>query len=481
MYDFGLFLNGKQENASNPEKITINSPADGSPIGSVPRASAEEAQAAVSAAKTAFATWSDLSAYERQKIINKATAFVRTKADDIGLIMAKEQGKPLKQSVGEVYGSCDTLDYFAAQGVRVEGTINQTEKKDLYSFVVYQPVGVCALITPWNYPLSLLSWKLGPALAVGCTAVVKPTSTTPLCPMAFCEALTDGGIPAGVINVITGGGRELSEPLLCNPDVAKIAMTGSSNTGKNIMKAAAPFLKKVSLELGGHAPAIVAQDANCTLAAQIVAYKGFRNMGQSCSSVNRVYVHESRFDEFVQKLKEIAESLTIGDGVTDGTVDLGPMTTASGRETVQKHIQDALDKGATLVTGGKIPEGTQYEKGNYFTPTILTDITSKMIMMKEETFGPVVPVCSFSTIDEAIEMANDTEYGLAAYLFTASMETTMSVSEKIEAGTVCVNNGAVNTNYAPYAGWKNSGYGFELSPDAVMEYLKKKHIKIKLK
>jgi acyl-CoA reductase-like NAD-dependent aldehyde dehydrogenase len=476
-----LLIAGERQAAANGERMEIRSPATGEVVGRVPAATETDVNAAVAAARDAFRAWSDRTAYDREKVIRKATAHARTKAEEIGLLMALEQGKPLKQSVSEVISSCDTIDYYAAEGVRVEGYSNPTEAPDLRSWVTYQPVGVCALITPWNYPVSLLSWKLGPALAAGCTVVVKPTPVTPLSPLAFCHALAEGGLPPGVVNAITGPGPEIGAALVAHPHVAKVAMTGSTATGKNILEACVPHLKKVSLELGGHCPAIVCADADLDLAAKVIAYKGFRNMGQSCSSVNRVYAHRSVHDGLVDRLRRIAENLTIGDGVTDPGVDLGPMATADVLARVKAHVADALDRSATLVCGGTAPGGDAFAHGHYYLPTILTDATPKMRMMREETFGPVVPFAApFDTIEEAVARANDSEYGLVAYLFTRDFTTTVRASEALEAGTVCVNNGAVNTNYGPYEGWKNSGFGLELSRDALFEYLKTKHIKVQL-
>jgi len=475
-----LLIGNERRAASDGSRSEVKSPHDGRVVATVPRATSADLDAAVQAAHAAFKTWSALTSYEREKIIRKATAHVRTKADEIGRLMALEQGKPLAQSVNEIGGSCDTIDYYAAEGVRIEGWTSPTEDKAYRSTVTYHPVGVCGLITPWNYPVSLLSWKLGPALATGCTVVVKPTTVTPLSPLAFCAVLAEGGLPPGVVNCITGSGATLGEALVKHPLVAKIAMTGSTAVGKQILTAAAPYLKKVSLELGGHCPAVVCADADLDLAAKIIAYKGFRNCGQSCSSVNRVYAHASIHDALFGKLRVIAEKMTMGDGLTDPKVDLGPMATSDGVETAHTHVTDALQHGATLICGGRKPDGDQFAKGNYYLPTILTGCTQTMRVMQEETFAAVVPFAKFESLDEAIALANDTAYGLVAYLFTREYATIVRASEALEAGTVCVNHGAVNTNYAPYAGWKDSGYGVELSRRAVFEYLKPKHTKIAL-
>ena len=452
-----LFINGESVPASDGATYDIPSPANGEIIGQAAAATVDDVDRAVANAKEAFQDWSKRTAWEREKIIRKATAHAKPKADAIGRLMALEQGKPLNQSVGEAASSCDMIDYYAAEGVRIDGTINPPEKANFRSWVTYHPVGVCAAITPWNYPVALLAWKLGPALAAGCTIVVKPTPVTPMCATAFCEALAEGGIPPGVINVVTGPGPDLGEALVTHPDVTKVAMTGSTAVGKRILESCAPQLKKVSLELGGHCPAVVCADADLDLAAQIIAYKGFRNGGQSCSTVNRVYAHRSIHDDLVEKLKVIAEEMTFGDGITDPAVDNGPMCTPEARAQVEAHVADAIEKGANRVCGGERPGGDEFSKGNYYLPTILTGATPTMMMMREETFGPVVPFVAFDHLDDALAQANDTPWGLVSYLFANDTKTIFKASDALEAGTVCVNHGAVNTPYAPYEGWGDSG------------------------
>jgi succinate-semialdehyde dehydrogenase / glutarate-semialdehyde dehydrogenase len=313
-----LLIGRESRGASNGATYALLSPATHEVLAQVPDASQDDLEATVSAARAAQKAWTALTAYQRESITRKATAHVRTKADEIGRLMALESGKPFNQSRGEVVASCDTIDYYAAEGVRLEGYSNPTEAANLRSSVIYAPVGVAALIVPWNYPLSLLSWKLGPALAAACSSIVKPSPQTPLCTVAFCRALLEGGLPEGVVNVLTGSSAELGKALVMHRGVDKIAMTGSTATGKRILESVAPQLKKVSLELGGHAPAIVCADADVKNAAKVIAYKGFRNMGQSCSSVNRVYAHERIAVELEAELKALAEKLSVGDGVTDG-------------------------------------------------------------------------------------------------------------------------------------------------------------------
>ncbi|MBL9126380.1 MAG: aldehyde dehydrogenase family protein [Verrucomicrobiales bacterium] len=479
-FHLDLHVDGADRPASDGTRIDIRSPHDGAVVGSVPKATLADLDDAVASARRAFPSWARLTAYEREKTIRRATAFVRTQADTLGLAMALEQGKPLAQSRSEIVGACDLVDYYAAEAPRVEGWTNPTEDPNYRSWVQWQPVGVCGLITPWNYPVSLLSWKLGPALATGCTVVVKPTTVTPLSPLAFCRALTRGGIPPGVVNVVTGSGGVLGEAMVRHPGIAKIAMTGSSATGKRILELAGPWLKKVSLELGGQCPAVVCADADLDLAAKTIAYKGWRNCGQSCSSVNRVYAHADIHDALCLKLQALAERLTLGDGISQPNVDLGPMATADGPATAQAHVDDALARGARLIAGGRRPDGENFARGHYYLPTLLVDCPADARVMREETFGPVVAMARFHALDDAVARANDTPYGLVAYLFTRDLATAHLASEALEAGTVCVNHGAVNTAYGPYAGWKESGYGLELSRRAVFEYLKPKHLKIAL-
>jgi succinate-semialdehyde dehydrogenase / glutarate-semialdehyde dehydrogenase len=478
--DFDLLIGGQRRAAADGVRIEVRSPHDGRVVGTVPSATGADLEAAVAAAQDAFKGWSTLTAYQRERTLRSAAAYARTKADEVARLMTLEMGKPFAQSRPEVIGACDTIEYYAAEAVRIEGWSSPTEDRAYRSFVSYHPVGVCGLITPWNYPVSLLSWKLGPALTTGCTAVVKPPTVAPLSSLAFCEALAGGGLPAGVVNCLTGRGTSLGAALVNHPHVAKIAMTGSSEVGKRILSGAARFLKKVSLELGGQCPAIVCADADLDLAAKVITYKAFRNSGQSCSSMNRVFIHESVHDSLVGKLRAMAATLRLGDGLSEPDVDLGPMATSEGVEKTKAHLVDAVAHGATVLCGGTAPSEPAFARGNYFLPTLLTGCTPEMRLMREETFGPVLPVASFSSLDEAIALANQSDYGLVAYLFTRDLRDAHLVSEGLEAGSVCVNHGAVNTSYAPYAGWKESGYGVELSRRAVFEYLKPKHIKIAL-
>jgi acyl-CoA reductase-like NAD-dependent aldehyde dehydrogenase len=456
-------------------------PATGRPFAQAPAQSVADLEAAVGAAADALAGWAGRTATDRERVVREATRHVRAQADPIARAMAREQGKPLKQAASEVIGACDLIDYYAAEGPRIEGISSPTEAANLRSWVRFVPVGVCGLIVPWNYPIALLAWKLGPMLASGCTGVVKPAPETPLCTRAFCEALHEGGLPDGVVTVVTGPDAALGAALVAHPRVKKVAMTGSTATGKAILAACAPQLKKVSLELGGHCPAIVCADADIALAAKVIAYKGFRNMGQSCSSVNRVYAHASVHAELTERLVAEAQRLTLGDPVDDPGCDLGPFTTESTRAKAEAHVADALARGARLLCGGARPPESRFAEGFYYEPTVLDAVPDGALCLREETFGPVVPLAApFTDLDDALARANDTAYGLCAYVFGRDFSTLTRLSEGLDAGTVCVNNGAVNTAYGPYEGWGDSGFGVELGRRAVSEYLKTQHIKVQL-
>jgi succinate-semialdehyde dehydrogenase/glutarate-semialdehyde dehydrogenase len=455
----------------------VRSPATGAVIGSYVLAESQHVEQAILLAHQAFRRWATVVAHEREALIRKATRHVRTKAAEIGRLVTLEQGKPFAQAQAEITGACDIIDYYAAEAVRIEGQVLATEKGDLRSLVISQPVGVVVAITPWNYPVALLSWKLGPALAAGCSVIVKPTPVTPLSPYAFCHALLEGGLPAGLLTFLTGDDAVVGQALIAHPKVAKIAFTGSTATGRNLMRSAGPLFKKITLELGGHCPAIVCDDADLPAAAKAIAYKAFRNMGQSCSSINRIYAHRSIHQELSRLLVIEAGKLTIGDGLEPPDVDLGPMTTKSALDKVKAHVADAVSKGANVLIGGEAPP-ERSSNGNYYQPTVLTNMSHDMLMMREETFGPVAPLMAYDTLEQALALANETEYGLCAFVFTRDLGRTMYLSEHLEAGSVCVNHVAVNTSYGPYEGWKSSGVGVELGRDAINEYLQRKHIKI---
>lgn len=464
--------------SSTGETLTITNPANGEIVGEVAKGGEKDAVKALQEAYKAFPSWSSLTPKVRADYLHKAADVVRTRVDEIALILTKEQGKTLKDARKEVLEGATVLDYFAEEGVRVRGEIIASETSSARSLVIKQPLGVTVGIVPWNYPVSLLAWKLGPALAAGCTFVAKPASETPLADIEYVRCLHDAGIPAGVVNIVVGPGSTIGKELIQNPLSAKVAFTGSTEVGRLVMRDASNWVKKVSLELGGHSPFIVCEDADLNLAAKHGPYRAFRNMGQVCNSVNRIFVHKSMYDQYVDLAIEEAKRFKIGDSLVDPDVDLGPMLNQNGIDRTMAHIKDAVAKGAKLVYGGKKPEGSEYTNGFFFMPGILVNVSSEMKIMQEETFGPLVAIAPFDSLDEAIDLANSVDYGLVSYVYTSNLNTAIYLSERIQSGTVCVNNIVGSTLNAPYSGWKQSGIGVELSHHAIEEYLRIKHIRL---
>ena len=474
-----MLINGEFMEAQSKKTIEVYCPADNTVCGTVPSCGEEEINLAVEAADLAFRTWSGKTPFERGDILRKAARLVLEHADEIAGIMTLEQGKPLPEAKGEVIKGSDILKYYAEEGERIYGRIiANAESNDIVSHVVYQPVGVAACISPWNYPIELLAWKIGGALASGCTCVMKAPTETPLSPIAFVEAMLKAGVPAGVINVITGPGGQIGDILTKHPKVKKVAFTGSTAVGKHIARNCADTLKKLSLELGGSEPMIVCGDADIEAAAAGACRRSFRNMGQICIAINRIYVERSVYEGFLDRLSKAAKALQIGNGLVE-KCDLGPMCTASGVETAKKHVSDALNKGGRLITGGKAPEGEKFAKGNFYEPTVIADCNHSMLLMTEETFGPVVGIMPYDTVEEAIELANDCKYGLAAIGYTESLTVANKLTRELQAGNVAINNVDAGVINAPYGGWKDSGYGHEHGPEGLYEYLYIKHLRIK--
>ena len=454
---------------------TIYNPANQEQVAEVAVGTRQDADLALQAARKAFPVWSGTPSSKRAEVLHEAARLVRERAEEIARLLTQEQGKPLKNAKMELLSSADVLDYYAEEGKRNFGEwIAGAHSR---SIVLRQPIGVCALITPWNYPVDLLAWKVAPALAAGCTFVAKPPSKAPLAATEFVRAVCDAGLPAGAANVVQGPGGEVGAKLVESPISRKIAFTGETATGKAIMASAAAHIKRVSLELGGQSPFIVCADADLPAAAASAAQRAFSNMGQICISVNRIYVAEQVAEEFTEQLVRRAERFKIGDGLQPD-VDLGPMFSREQREKTREHVADALGKGAELLSGGSEPEGEEYEKGYFFLPTVLGEADHRMRVMREETFGPVAPIMRFKTLEEAVSLANDSEYGLAAYVFTSNLKTALQAAEGLEAGGIGVNVNNVVDLQAPFGGWKESGLGRELGHWGLEAYLETKHIRL---
>lgn len=474
-----MLIDGRWVDAAGGGQMDVINPATGEVIGSVPAGTEDDVERAARAAHGAFASWAGAAPKERARVLREAARLARSRREELGRLLTMEQGKPLKEAMGEIDASADALEYYAEEARRIYGEIYPTDRANRRSLIIKQPVGPVAAIGPWNYPVLLLAWKVAPALAAGCTVVAKPPSITPLAVTAFLACLEEAGLPPGVLNIVMGSGGRVGRAVVQHPLIRKIALTGQTETGKDIMRMAADGLKRISLELGGQCPLIVAPDADLDQAAYGAAYRAFRNMGQICNAVNRIYVHEDVYEPFVERVVEEARRLRIGNGLEEA-VDLGPLTTEDGRQTCRVHVQDALDKGARLAYGGKEPEGEAYARGYFFLPTVLTDCHHGMRVMQEETFGPVAPIMKVRDLDEAVRLANDSPYGLVAYLYTRDLKTAFEVSERLECGTVGVNNVSGGEVPFPYGGWKESGIGLELSAYGLDEYLLVKHIRMDL-
>ncbi|NDW05966.1 NAD-dependent succinate-semialdehyde dehydrogenase [Jiella pacifica] len=457
--------------------LQVQNPATEETIGTITNATTEEIDRAIHAARKAFPAWAGLSPFKRAELLHKAGELIDQRKDDIARAMTTEQGKPLNEARGEVSKLAQTLHFYAEEGVRVHGEIIPNESNAYQSLVVREPIGVVAAISPWNYPAELIGWKIGGALAAGCTIVVKPPELTPFSPLAIARALHDAGIPAGVVNMVTGKGSSVGQHLVESPLVDKVAFTGSGAVGLRIQQSSLT-VKKLSLELGGNCPMIVTATADLDAAVKGAARRSFRNMGQICIAINRIYVAESVYEPFLSKLAAAADALTIDNGLDDPGADLGAMASAEPLGKTKAHLADALQKGARLMAGGRPPEGEKFRKGFFFRPTVLADCTHEMQVMTEETFGPLVGVAPFRTLSEAVEKANDTPYGLASYAYTKHMDEMRYISSRLDYGNVAINNVDAGIINAPYGGRKQSGVGYEHGREGMLEYFNFKHVRI---
>jgi succinate-semialdehyde dehydrogenase/glutarate-semialdehyde dehydrogenase len=464
------FIDGEWLAADNEATITVVNPSTGTTIGKVPRMGKAETRRAIEASERALPAWRELSAKVRANALRRWYELIIDNQHDLAHIMTLEQGKPLPEALGEIVFGASYIEWYAEEAKRVYGDLipGATDKRLL---VIKQPVGVCAAITPWNFPSAMITRKAGPALAAGCTMVIKPASQTPFSALALVYLAEQAGIPKGVLSVVTGAAAEIAEELTSNPAVRKISFTGSTEIGRQIMEKCAHDIKKVSLELGGNAPFIVFEDADLDAAVDGALASKFRNAGQTCVCANRLYVHDKVYDAFVDKLASAVGALKVGDGFTDG-VTLGPLIDGKAVAKVREHIDDALAKGAKVVQGG----GAHAQGENFFEPTILVDVPDNARVAKEETFGPLAPVFRFFDDAEVIAKANDTEFGLAAYFYTANLSRVFRVGEALEYGIVGVNTGIISSEAAPFGGVKASGVGREGSKYGLEDYLEIKYL-----
>ncbi len=479
MDTYPMLIDGSWMDSESGTYIDVVNPATETVFTRIPRATEKEAEQALKAAERAFPAWSSLSPFARADYLWRAGDILEERKEKIGRLMTQEQGKPLNEAVGEVAKAAEMLRYYAEEGKRAYGQIVANTDPYDQSLVIKQPVGVVAALSAWNYPIELTGWKAAAALAAGCTIVAKPPSLTPLSPLEYWRCLFDAGIPRGVINAVTGFGRDVGRYLVASPRSHKIAFTGSLEVGLAIQAQAKDTIKKISLELGGQCPLIVSKNCDLGDAVKGAVRRSFRNMGQICIAVNRIYVEREIYEEFLVKFREETRKLVIANGLEKPDADLGPMANAAGLQKTKLHIEDALSKGARLICGGKRPAGEQFQKGYFFEPTILADTTHEMLIMREETFGPAVGVTAFGNLDDAVRLANATPYGLAAYAFTDNLHEMHKLSQELQAGSVAINNVDAGIMNVAYGGWKQSGIGREHGHEGLEEYLQLKHVRIR--
>ncbi|MGP5355207.1 NAD-dependent succinate-semialdehyde dehydrogenase [Pseudomonas helleri] len=466
------YVNSQWIDANDGTRFSVTNPADGETIAQVSSLGQAETARAIAAAQAALPAWRGKTAKERSHVLRKWFDLIMANQEDLARLLSLEQGKPLAESRGEIAYGASFIEWFAEEAKRIYGDVIPHDKQGRRLVVIKQAIGVVAAITPWNFPNAMITRKVGPALAAGCTVVVKPASETPLSALALAELGERAGIPAGVLNIVTGNrAREIGAELTGNPSVQKVSFTGSTGIGKTLMAQCAETIKKVSLELGGNAPFIVFEDADLDAAVEGAMGSKFRNSGQTCVCTNRILVQNSVYEEFTRRLVLAVNELKVAQADVDGAQQ-GPLINAKAVAKIEEHISDALGKGATLLAGGE----THALGGNFFQPTVLGDVTPAMLVARDETFGPLAPVFRFETEAEAIAMANDTEFGLASYLYTRDLGRAWRVSEALEYGMVGVNEGLISTEVAPFGGIKQSGLGREGSKYGIDDYIEQKYM-----
>ena len=468
-----LFINGKWEKGSKGMRPVIN-PATGETLTEVSKGDKAAFERAIEAAKQAFPVWSGMELRERVKILHRAAELIEENADKLALIMTLEQGKPLAESKGEIQTNVDNLHWNAEEARRIYGETIPAPNNHKYE-VRKQPVGVVGAITPWNFPSNMIVRKIGPALAAGCTVVLKPAGNTPLSAIAIFEIFEEAGLPAGVANLVMGSASEIGATFAESKDVRKLTFTGSTEVGHVLYEQSGKTLKKISLELGGHAPFIVFKDAPISETVEMLVKMKFRNNGQACTSPNRIFVEKEIKEAFTNELIAAVKKIKVGNGQDEGVVT-GPLINDAARETIDAQIKDATEKGAeVLIGGGRLTEG-EYADGFFYEPTVLDHVTRDMAIFYEETFGPVIPLLTFESEDQVIEMANDSDFGLASYVFTKDLRIAEKVSNALEYGLVAINNVAVSNSETPFGGMKFSGLGRENGKQGVEEFMETKFV-----
>ena len=472
MLKYGMYINGQWADAD--KKIEVINPATREVVGTVPCGGGEQAKLAADAAYEAFRTWSKTTAEERSKLLKKWHQLIEAHTDELARIMTMEQGKPLQEAIGEIRYANQYIEWYAEEAKRIYGETIPASSPHKRMVVLKQPVGVVAAITPWNFPAAMITRKAAPALAAGCAVVVKPSEETPFTALKLAELADEAGIPRGVLNVVTGDPAAIAAEWQRDARVRKLSFTGSTHVGKQLMRGAADTVKKVSLELGGHAPFIVTEHADLEMAVEGAIASKFRNAGQTCVCTNRIYVAAPIADEFTRRLADRTSRLQVGDGMLD-TTDIGPLINERAVGKVKAHIADAIAKGGRVVAGGHAAEDRD---GYFIKPTVIADATDEMLCMQEETFGPLAPVAVFQSLEEVVRRANESPYGLAAYVYTENIREAVTIAESLEYGIIGVNDGAPSAAQAPFGGLKESGLGREGGHFGIEEYLEVKYISL---
>lgn len=472
-----LYINGVWE--SSEDNLEVTSPTTGELLGTVAKGGERETTLAIEAAKKALPAWSKRTALERYGYLNRVAEILRSRTDTIAEVITTEMGKPLQESKNEISLAIDYLEWFAEEGRRIYGETIPASSPSKRLTVIRQPIGIVGAITPWNFPIAMITRKIAPAMAAGCTVILKPASSTPLTAVEVIKACHDAGVPEGVVNLLHGSASKITKVLMDSSDVRKITFTGSTEVGKHLVRQSADTMKKLALELGGHAPFIVFEDADLEKTAEALIASKFRNAGQTCVCTNRVYVHENIVKPFSEVFAEKMRELVIGDGLESG-VTIGPLIDGNAVDKVESQVQDATEKGAEVLVGGKRLVDGDYAKGHFFEPTLLVNATHDMKISHEETFGPIAPIFSFTTEEEAIERANSSEYGLASYIFTKDASRIVRVSEALDYGIVGINDPMPTVAQAPFGGVKESGIGREGGRQGIEDYLEYKYLSFQL-
>jgi succinate-semialdehyde dehydrogenase/glutarate-semialdehyde dehydrogenase len=465
------FVGGRWEHAADGRTITVTNPATGEFIGHVPNMGAAETRRAIEAAEKALPDWRARTAKERAQILRRWFDLMIANQEDLAVLMTVEQGKPLAESRGEIAYAASFLEWFGEEAKRVYGDVIPGHGRDKRIVVLKQPIGVTAAITPWNFPAAMIARKVAPALAAGCTMVIKPSELTPYSAFAMCVLAEKAGVPAGVVSVITGEAKPIGGELTSNPTVRKLSFTGSTPVGKLLMAQCASTVKKLSLELGGNAPFIVFDDADLDAAIAGAVASKYRNAGQTCVCANRIYVQRGIYDRFAERLAETAAAMKVGNGLAPDT-QVGPLIDDRAIQKVERHVEDALSNGAKILTGGQRGD----HNGHFYSPTVLVGVTADSLAMREETFGPVAPLVRFDDENEAIRLANNSEFGLASYFYSRDIQRVWRVAEALESGMVGINDGIISTEVAPFGGIKESGLGREGSKYGLEEYVELKYL-----